>query len=62
MALQMSILDYFSGEQPSPYDTVFNYIPESYIDTFIDMFHALRRGDPPFSFVANGNLKHGPTN
>jgi len=52
MALTIDVLEFFSREQP-PADIVFHYIPESYIDTFIDMFHALRRGDPPFSFVAS---------
>jgi Kip1 ubiquitination-promoting complex protein 1 len=33
------------------FDPVFSYVPESYIETLIECFHSLRRGDPPFSFT-----------
>ncbi|OVA13673.1 B30.2/SPRY domain [Macleaya cordata] len=32
----------------SKVDSVFIYIPEFYLETLVDCFHALRRSDPPF--------------
>eukprot|EP01018_Ginkgo_biloba_P039209 Gb_19146 [translate_table: standard] len=29
-------------------DHIFSYIPEFYVETLVDCFHALRRSDPPF--------------
>lgn len=29
-------------------DTTFAYVPEFYVETLVDSFHALRRGDPPY--------------
>ncbi|KAH3732863.1 E3 ubiquitin-protein ligase RKP [Pelomyxa schiedti] len=34
---------------------LFSYIPEWYIEVPIDAFHALRRADPPFSFLHYSN-------
>ncbi|XP_022132552.1 E3 ubiquitin-protein ligase RKP isoform X2 [Momordica charantia] len=32
----------------SKMDSVFVYIPEFYVETLVDCFHVLRKGDPPF--------------
>lgn len=29
-------------------DAIFSYVPEYYVETLLDCFHALRRSDPPF--------------
>lgn len=38
-------------EKFSQLNPLFSYIPEYYLETSIDCFHALRRGDPPFNFI-----------
>ncbi|KAL5197301.1 hypothetical protein ABZP36_000813 [Zizania latifolia] len=38
--------------------SIFNYIPEFYVESLVDCFHALRRSDPPFVSSAVF-LKHG---
>jgi hypothetical protein len=32
----------------SKQDPLFSYVPEFYVETLVDSFHALRRSDPPF--------------
>lgn len=29
-------------------DPLFSFVPEFYVETLVDSFHALRRSDPPF--------------
>lgn len=38
-------------EEASKYDPLFIYVPEFYLETTIDSFHALRRGDPPLAMT-----------
>jgi Kip1 ubiquitination-promoting complex protein 1 len=38
--------------------SIFHYIPEFYVESLVDCFHALRRSDPPFVSPAVF-LKHG---
>lgn len=38
-------------EHMSKFDPLFSYLPEFYLETVIDSFHALRRGDPPPPFT-----------
>uniref|UniRef100_A0A6V7QWM5 RING-type domain-containing protein n=1 Tax=Ananas comosus var. bracteatus TaxID=296719 RepID=A0A6V7QWM5_ANACO len=42
----------------SDIDTVFLYIPEFYVESLVDSFHALRRSDPPF-VSSSVFIKHG---
>ncbi|KAJ7543067.1 hypothetical protein O6H91_09G024000 [Diphasiastrum complanatum] len=39
-------------------DRVFSYVPEFYIETLVDCFHALRRSDPPY-VSSSVVLQHG---
>ncbi len=41
----------------SHFDPLFNYIPEYYLETLIDSFHALRRGDPPLAMADPSRVK-----
>jgi hypothetical protein len=34
-------------------DDIFSYVPEYYLETIVDTFHALRRADPPFAFTSS---------
>ncbi|KAL3692194.1 hypothetical protein R1sor_005845 [Riccia sorocarpa] len=40
-------------------DQLFGYVPEFYVETLVDSFHALRRSDPPFVTPASALLQHG---
>ncbi|CAM6100145.1 unnamed protein product [Calypogeia fissa] len=40
-------------------DQIFGYIPEFYMETLVDSFHALRRSDPPFVTPASALLQQG---
>jgi len=51
----VSLLKHISTEEVK----LFNYIPEAYIYTLLDTFHALRRGTPPFKFLQNASYKAG---
>jgi Kip1 ubiquitination-promoting complex protein 1 len=39
----------------SQFNPLFSYVPEFYLETLIDSFHALRRGDPSF-VMTEGNV------
>lgn len=47
-------LEYFAKKEP----IAFSYIPKVYLTTFLDAFHVIRRGDPPFDF---GNTPTPPS-
>lgn len=42
----VKLFSYFTNLNP-----LFSYVPEFYIESLIDTFHALRRGDPPFNLT-----------
>ena len=46
MVYLVRFLEFFSEKQP----VAFSYIPKVYLTTFLDSFHVVRRGDPPFDF------------
>eukprot|EP01114_Cavostelium_apophysatum_P005195 TRINITY_DN1593_c0_g1_i2.p1 TRINITY_DN1593_c0_g1~~TRINITY_DN1593_c0_g1_i2.p1 ORF type:complete len:489 (+),score=140.49 TRINITY_DN1593_c0_g1_i2:334-1800(+) len=41
----------------SDFNPLFSYVPEFYLDTLIDAFHALRRGDPPLLLTEGVRLE-----
>ncbi|BBN14829.1 Kip1 ubiquitination-promoting complex protein 1 [Marchantia polymorpha subsp. ruderalis] len=40
-------------------DNLFGYVPEFYVETLVDSFHALRRSDPPFVYPTSALLQQG---
>lgn len=39
--------------------TAFSYVPEYYLETMVDSFHALRRGVPPVPFTSDPTYRGG---
>lgn len=41
------LLEHIAHEYPE----IFAYIPQMYLETFVDSFHSLRRADPPYDLL-----------